>query len=382
MSRALKILVLFLLAILSVACGQQADTNEPNNEIGDATDLSSSQTASASIYPAQDGDFYKIYVDSPGILQAQLSNVPAEMKGRIDFYGRNYNWITRMDAENPGDGVVLTVDIGKAGWYYYGIGDLNGGSYGSDYSLAVSFEPVVDEEPNGEIGDATEVQLAQPVNAYIFPAGDGDFYKVFLNSSGIMEASLTNVPQAIAGSMKGRIDLYGKNMNWITRMDAENPGDDAILAVDIGNPGWYYFGVGDLNGGSYNSTYGFLVNFKPVVDEEPNNEISDATEIQKGSEIKGFIFPAGDGDFYKIYVDAPGSLQASLEGVPKSTKASMKGRIDFYGKNYNWITRMDAQKPGDDVLLKVDTDKAGWYYFGIGDLNGGSYGVEYTFKVT
>jgi len=60
----------------------------------------------------------------------------------------------------------------------------------------------------------------------------------------------------------------------------------------------------------------------------------------------------------------------------------MKGRIDFYGKNYNWITRMDAQKPGDDVLLKVDTDKAGWYYFGIGDLNGGSYDAEYTFKVT
>ncbi len=382
LSRALLIVVLFLLAILSVACGQQADTNEPNNEIGDATDLSSSQTVSASIYPARDGDFYKIYVDSPGILQAQLSNVPAEMKGRIDFYGRNYNWITRKDAENTGEGVVLTVDIGKAGWYYYGRGDLNGGSYGSDYSLAVYFEPVVDEEPNSEIGDATEVQLAQPVNAYIFPAGDGDFYKVFLNSPGIMNASLTNVPQAIVGSMKGRIDLYGKNYNWITRTDAENPGDDAILTVDIGNPGWYYFGVGDLNRGSYNSTYGFLVNFKPVVDEEPNNEISDATEIQKGSEIKGFIFPAGDGDFYKIYVDAPGSLQASLEGVPKSTKASMKGRIDFYGKNYNWITRMDAQKPGDDVLLKVDIATAGWYYFGIGDLNGGSYDAKYSFKVT
>ena len=79
---------LFLSAILSVACGQQADTYETNNEIGDATDLSSSRMVSASIYPAQDGDFYKIYVDSPGILQAQLSNVPAEMKGRIDFYGR------------------------------------------------------------------------------------------------------------------------------------------------------------------------------------------------------------------------------------------------------------------------------------------------------
>ncbi|OPY50978.1 MAG: hypothetical protein A4E49_02478 [Methanosaeta sp. PtaU1.Bin112] len=382
MSRSLLIFLLFLMAVLSSAAGQQADANEPNNEIGDATDLSSSQSASASIYPAGDGDFYSIFIESQGVLQAQLSNVPAEMKGRIDFYGRNHEWITRKDAENPGEGVVLTVDIGKPGWYYFGIGDLNGGSYGSDYSLALSFEPVIDEEPNGEIGDATEVAPAGQVDAYIFPAGDGDFYKVFLNSSGILNASLSNVPQAITGSMRGRIDLYGKNMNWITRKDAEDPGDDVLLTVDIGNPGWYYLGVGDLNGGSYNTTYGFLVSFEPVVDMEPDNEIADATEIQKGSEVKRFIFPAGDVEFYKIYIDAPGSLQASLSDVPKSTKASMKGRIDLYGKNYNWITRADAQKPGDDVLLKVDIDKAGWYYFGVVDLNGGSFDTEYTFKVT
>lgn len=382
MSRALFIFALALLALSSAASGQNADSYEPNNEIGDATEISIGQTATSSIFPAQDGDFYKIHLDSPGIIQAQLSAVPAEMKGRIDFYGKNYNWITRKDAQNPGETAVLTVDIGKAGWYYFGIGDLNGGSYDTDYSLAVSFEPVVDEEPNGEIGDATEIKVDELVSAYIFPAQDGDFYKIFLNSSGVMQTSLTNVPQSISGSMTGRVDLYGKNMNWIARIDAENPGEDAILNVDIGNPGWYYLGVGDLNGLSYNMTYDLQVTFKPVVDQEPNGEIGDATEIQRGSEAKGFIFPANDGDFYKIYIDAPGPLQASLSNVPKSTKASMKGRIDFYGKNYNWINRMDAEKPGDDVLLNVDIANAGWYYFGIGDLNGGSYDSEYTFKVT
>jgi hypothetical protein len=381
MSRSLLTIALALLATISGAGGQTADSNEPNNEIGDATELTLNQAISSSIFPAQDGDFYRIYVDSPGILQAELSAVPAEMKGRIDLYGKNYNWITREDAENPGEAVRLTVDIGKAGWYCFGVGDLNGGSYGSDYSLAVSFEPVVDEEPNGEIGDATEIQTGVGVAGYIFPAQDGDFYKIFLNSSGVIEASLNDVPQSVAGSMKGRIDLYGKNMNWITRMDAEDAADDVILKVDIGSPGWYYFGVGDLNGGSYNQTYDFLVDFKPVVDQEPNNEIGDAIEIQPGSDVKGFIFPAGDGDFYKAYIDSPGALQASLAGVPKSAKASMKGRIDLYGKNMNWITRMDAEKPGDDVLLKADIANAGWYYFGISDLNGGSYDTEYTFEV-
>ena len=382
MSKALLIVTLALLAVISGACGQKADSYEPNNEIGDASEIGFSETISSSIFPAQDGDFYKIHVDNPGVLQAQLSNVPKDMKARIDFYGKNFNWITRKDAENPGDSIILTVDIGKPGWYYFGIGDLNGGSYGSGYSFMVSFEPVVDEEPNGEIGDATEIQVGQKTDGYIFPAQDGDFYKIYLNSSGVLQASLKNVPQSVAGSMKGRIDFYGKNYNFITRMDAKNPGDDVTLEVDIGSPGWYYFGIGDLNGGSYNRTYEFQADFKPVVDEEPNNEIGDAIEVQLGEEVKGFIFPAGDGDFYKINVDKPGSLQASLESVPKSTKASMKGRIDFYGKNYNFITRKDAEKSGDSVVLKVDIANAGWYYFGIGDLNGGSYDAEYIFKVT
>ncbi len=382
MPKTLLTVTLVLLAVISGAYGQKADSYEPNNEIGDASEIGLSQTISASIFPAQDGDFYKIHVDNPGVLQAQLSNVPNDMKARIDFYGKNYNLVTRKDAENPGDSVILTIDIGKSGWYYFGIGDLSGGSYGEGYSFAVSFEPVVDEEPNGEIGDATEVQVGQKIDGYIFPAQDGDFYKVFLNSSGVLQASLNNVPQSVAGSMKGRIDFYGKNYNLITRKDAENPGDDVTLEVDIGNPGWYYFGIGDLNGGSYNRTYEFQADFEPVVDEEPNNEIGDSTEVQLGEEVKGFIFPAGDVDFYKIHVDKPGSVQASLESVPQSTKASMKGRIDFYGKNYNLITRKDAEKSGDSVDLKVDIANAGWYYFGISDLNGGSYDTEYAFKVT
>ena len=381
MARAFFLFALACMAFFSLAAGQNADPYEPNNEMGDATELGLDQAVSASIFPAQDYDGYKVHLDSPGVLSARISSVPADMKSRIDFYGKNFNWINRKDAENPGEEAIFTADIGNPGWYYFGIGDLNGGSYDSDYSFSVSFEPIIDEEPNNEIGDATEITPGESVKGYVFPAQDWDVYKIFLNCTGVLKASLTRVPQSITGSMKGRIDLYGKNMNWITRADAANPGDDVALTVDIGYPGWYYLGVGDLNGGSYNMTYSLGTVFKPVVDAEPNNEIGDAVEIQRGSEVKGFIFPAGDWDVYKVYIGRPGSLQASLSNVPKSTQASMKGRIDFYGKNYNWITRADAEKPGDDVLLKADIANAGWYYFGIGDLNGGSYDMEYAFKV-
>jgi hypothetical protein len=46
----------------------------------------------------------------------------------------------------------------------------------------------------------------------------------------------------------------------------------------------------------------------------------------------------------------------------------------------NWMARKDAEKPEDNVQLKMDIAEAGWYYFGISDLNGVSHDTEYTFK--
>ena len=108
------------------------------NEINAAIELSLNQSINSSIFPAGDGDFYKIYVTSPGILEAQLSNVPMGMRGRIDLYAENMKWITRKDAEKPGDNVLLTADITKSGLYYFGIVDLNGGSYDTEYSFKVA----------------------------------------------------------------------------------------------------------------------------------------------------------------------------------------------------------------------------------------------------
>jgi len=71
MSKTLLTVTMLLLAAISGACGQKTDSYEPNNEIGDASGIGLNQTISSSIYPAHDGDFYKIHVDSPGVLQAR-----------------------------------------------------------------------------------------------------------------------------------------------------------------------------------------------------------------------------------------------------------------------------------------------------------------------
>jgi hypothetical protein len=81
-----------------------------------------------------DGDNYKFHVNSSGILQVKLEEVPSDMRTRIDLYGKSFNGITRKDATNAGDTVTLEIDIANPGWYYIGISDLDGLAHNVDFN--------------------------------------------------------------------------------------------------------------------------------------------------------------------------------------------------------------------------------------------------------
>ncbi|UEC43194.1 MAG: hypothetical protein METHAR1v1_1190014, partial [Methanothrix sp.] len=147
-----------LFLTLATAGASQMDPNEPNDELGDATWISPGGSFAGTINPAGDVDFYGFEIASPGILEVKLNSVPDEMKARLDLYGKNFNFITRRDASNPGDLVALTLDLASPARYYIGILDLARKSHDTGYSFDLGFDPVVDvNEPNGEAGDAREI---------------------------------------------------------------------------------------------------------------------------------------------------------------------------------------------------------------------------------
>jgi hypothetical protein len=111
------------------------DAHEPNNQVGDSTELGLGQMAAGYICPRDDVDIYMIQVDAPAMLEAKLESVPADMKARIDLHGKNFNWITRRDASNPGDPITLEGDLGGAGVYYLAISDLDRKAHDQEYRL-------------------------------------------------------------------------------------------------------------------------------------------------------------------------------------------------------------------------------------------------------
>jgi hypothetical protein len=73
-----------------------------------------------------------------------------------------------------------------------------------------------------------------------------------------LEAKLEKVPS----DMKARIDLYGKNNNWITRADASNAGDAITLKSDLPGPGAYYMAVSDLDRKAHADEYQLMAVLK------------------------------------------------------------------------------------------------------------------------
>ncbi len=135
MRKIAPILIAFVVmaAITGSVYGQ--DLNEPNDEIGDATEITFNQTVSTYITPECDEDLYKFYVNKTGILQVKVEEVPSDMKPRIDLYDKNFIWIAYEGASNAGDSITLERDVDQPGWDYIELFDSGGKAHKEEYTF-------------------------------------------------------------------------------------------------------------------------------------------------------------------------------------------------------------------------------------------------------
>lgn len=237
------------------------DPYEPNNGLGDATELKFDQTISAYICPHEDTDYYKFYISNSGIAHVKVENVPKDMVTVIYLYNKNGgDPIATMAANNPGDSVTLTRDILGPGWYYIQVYDRAGKAYSQPYTMTLSFDSAPDPyEPNNGFGDATEINFDQPIQAYICPHEDTDYYKINVSSPEVLSIKVENVPS----EMVTVIYLYGMNGgDPIATMAANNPGDSVTLEKGVSDTGLYYIQLYDRAGKAYSQPYTLTIAMK------------------------------------------------------------------------------------------------------------------------
>jgi hypothetical protein len=342
-----------------------------NNQIGDSAPLASGQSISQTINPAGASNFYSFRVDTAGILELRLEDVPKDMRPFVSLYDKNLGSIAERATSNAGDTVRLEKDVQGPGWLYIEVRDLDGKAHDQPYSLKVSFSTAPDKyEPNPNLFRATVVQPDQTLDAYICPVNDEDYFKVHVDSSGIFKLKMDTVPE----EMKTELSIRDKTAGQIATAVASNPGDKVSLEKDVQVPGWYFIEVRDLESKAHSDPYSLKISFQPATDPyEPNPNFFRATEITPGQSVTAYICPSNDEDFYR-FQGSTGVVKIALDSVP----AEMKAEVSLYDKTWTQIAYSSALNPGDKVRLEKDVQGPGWYYIKVRDPTGKAFSEPYT----
>ncbi|MGA9098327.1 MAG: hypothetical protein WB392_05280, partial [Methanotrichaceae archaeon] len=199
-SRFKPLLMVLIILVLgtSYALGQGQSSN---NVPGDALRLQPGQAVQDTISESGETNYFLLPVDTSGIVSISVDGVPGDMKPRIHVTNE-YTGLWTSSAEvadktatNAGDSLTLEKDVSGPSGYWIAISDADGKVHNAPYSLKVDFKPATDAyEPNNLPGEATIVKPNQVIKAYICPSSDLDYYRLDINTSGILVLKVDNVP--------------------------------------------------------------------------------------------------------------------------------------------------------------------------------------------
>lgn len=363
------------------------DFYEPNDSKSTAAVIvPDSVINNAFISHSSDVDYYRVNITEPGRLNLSLTNLPDKLQGYIELYNSDldYMWV-RNNSLNPGEDVFLNSDIVTPGIYYIRITDKSGNGYTQPYTFTYNFIPVQDSyENNPAFGESTPMPAdTDAVDAYIFPSGDNDYYRIYANKDSLLSMSVTGVPE----TMRPYIQLYNRHGDYTWyRNEANNNGDAVYLDYTAEETGFYYVRVRDLNNSSYTEPYTLTITGDVTLpadnpqntEIEPNGNFGEATLISAGSDITGNINPEGDYDWYRVYVNSPGILEISHTNIP----ATVTSEMWIYNFNKSQIGDRIATNPGDDNILTMTVNKQGFYYIKLADDNDAEFSTDnYTIRV-
>lgn len=342
---------------------------EPNGSFFTANELSAGRPFTGKINTRGDIDHVRIHVPSAGRLIAEVSNVPANLRLEISCYNRYWEWIgLYAAAASPGDDVRLLRDLDGPTDVHFRLRDvLDGSNPDFTYTLLLRFEPAPDPfEPNNRLLEATPVSTS-PLAGYLFPAGDEDWYRVWVPAGNRLEASLESVPDEV----RAEISLYGRDREWLGRwQSAVNPGDPVSASLSEPAPaaGDYFVRVRTVAGSNGTRSYRLTLSgvdpsqappFVPQSSErEPNATVADATPVSVGLPVNATFATPNDPDWYTFKVQTPGLLRTRIDHPPRSVAAHLR----VYRDDLTLLASRLATNPGDAIALDLALSDPGTYH--------------------
>ena len=360
--KPLKITIFFI-SLLSISflmsCG--GGSEEPNNTIEEAVEISFNSITEFTISPVKDHDWFKFEVTEPGYIRVMISNQPDDPTIKVRFAkykeweGDKEDWISEeMD-------LPTAIVVPEKGTYYILLNEnYDENEIKEKMQLKVEFIKEFDEfEPNNEIENAKKVEFGSNFKAAIFPKGDIEWFKVVAEAPGYIRIQSNNVPEELLLEVGFYIyDEWAEpKMNEI-RINEEMPS-----ACFLPKAGEYFFRIKEKYNEKYlTDLFDLKIEFLELKDKnEPNNDFKQAKEIAKGDTINLSIYPLGDKDYYKITVTAADTLKF----YAKNSK-DVVPQVSLFTINPEQADELIEYKEEKNIPVKYNVEP-GVYYILIND---------------
>ncbi len=306
--KKISLLIISFLLVFSFSCSKDKISEEPNDTIEEANPVSPGTEFKMSINPEGDVDWYEVEVPGQGYLEVRAREVPEE----LDLHARfaTYDeWNSNGEEYITGQlRLPAAVQIVEEGTYYVRLGDRYNNNYSPDeFKVKMNFIEEFDKhEPNNKPPEASEVEFGKEYKSAIFPLNDRDWFLTVVEQQGYLRIRAKDIPDDIElAAYVATYDEYAADKKNTVKSNTRVPFDVAIT-----EPGEYYVVFRDrYDNYSSKDKFTWRIDFLPEMDKyEPNDDFSQAEEIELNSSVELAIFPEGDRDFFKVVPERTGTL--------------------------------------------------------------------------
>jgi hypothetical protein len=243
-------------------------------------------------------------------------------------------------------------------------------------------------EPNNTYETATVVTCGQQLSAYIQVEDDVDWYEIEMAESGVLEVSVTSVPDNI--NMNVEVHMLDENVLTLIADDrVYNPGlGESMLAVAVVDAGTYFIKVVDRYNDAYSDTDPYELELTCTPNAlELNQVYEEAAPIALDTCFEANIYGDNhlytepqDVDWYEVYTENPGVLEVAVTSVPDNLNIN----VEVYQLVEDVLTLISDDRvynPGMGAsMLAVAVVNPGIYLISVNDRYNDSFNEEtYTF---
>lgn len=185
---------------------------------------------------AQQGDFYAVSPDSPGVLEIAIAPMPPGANARVSLHDSEQEWITTHTTREDGKSFFLDVPVRAEPYYLevHGFVDKP-----TAYEMQTSLDTEDPYEYNGTLAEAEEISVGQTIRAKAKPSEDDDFYRFDVQEAGAFKLSIESVP----ATQRMEAEIYGTRQGSMGVKGTREAGANLYGEFDAERPGTYYLRV-------------------------------------------------------------------------------------------------------------------------------------------